>query len=273
MNSIEVTPRVWQRLLEVRAGTSCLCCGDWSAEEQMALDLYGPIASREFTSSAVGQIGQSLDGRISTVSGDSGEVSSSDGLAHLHRLRALVDGVVIGVNTAIHDSPRLTVRLCEGDNPARVVIDPRGRLPNDSLVLEENGARRVVIQAVETERPEGVEVVNLATENGQFHPAEILRALSSIGLNQLLIEGGSFTLAKFIDHDLLHRLHIAVSPLIIGSGQQGLTLFGQSEKLSNSLRPTTHPFALGSEVVFDCELAQNQSSRLEVINHRAQMSS
>ncbi len=268
MNSIEVTPRVWQRLVDVRNGKSCLCCGEFSTQEQMALDLYGPVAARAFSSAVVGQIGQSLDGRIATDAGDSAEVSSLDGLTHLHRLRALVDGVVIGVRTAIQDSPRLTVRLCDGENPARVIIDPNGRLPNDSPVLEDNGARRVVIQAVDTKRAPGVEVIKLETENGQFPPASILKALSDIGLNQLLIEGGSFTLAKFIEHDLLHRLHVAVSPIIIGSGQQGLTLSEQSEKLSNSLRPKTQPFALGSEVVFDCELAPNLSAKVDSNNHQ-----
>lgn len=254
MQAVEVTERIWQRLLDYRAGQSCLCCGDWSAQERLALDLYGPIASRDVESLVIGQIGQSLDGRIATDTGDSTEVSGEDGLTHLHRLRALVDAVVIGVKTALHDSPRLTVRYCQGEDPARVIIDPNGRLPNHSPVLDANGARRIIIQAVQTPRPQGVEVIKLATVDGQFPPAEIISALRQAGLSTLLVEGGSFTLAKFIDNDLIHRLQIAVSPLIIGSGQPGLTLAGQSERLRDSIRPHTTAYALGSEVVFDCQL-------------------
>ena len=62
----------------------------------------------------VGQIGQSLDGRIATATGHSQYINGAAGLAHLHRLRALVDAVVVGVGTAIADDPQLTVRRVAG---------------------------------------------------------------------------------------------------------------------------------------------------------------
>ena len=73
----------------------------------------------------VGQIGQSLDGRIATPKGHSHYVNGDDGLAHLHRLRALVDAVVVGIGTVLADDPQLTVRRVSGPHPARVVIDPQ----------------------------------------------------------------------------------------------------------------------------------------------------
>ena len=77
----------------------------------------------------VGQIGQSLDGRVATAGGHSHYINGPAGLAHLHRLRAIVDAVVVGVGTALADDPQLTVRHVAGRNPARVVIDPGARLP------------------------------------------------------------------------------------------------------------------------------------------------
>src|SRR3954471_8792458 len=77
----------------------------------------------------VAQLGQSLDGRIATLTGDSKYANRSAALDHLHRARAHVDAVVVGVGTGISDDPLLTVRRIEGRNPARVVIDPDGRLP------------------------------------------------------------------------------------------------------------------------------------------------
>ena len=79
----------------------------------------------------VGQIGQSLDGRIATLSGHSRYINGSQGLCHLHRLRALVDAVVVGVGTALADDPQLTVRHVGGPSPARIVVDPRGRIAPD----------------------------------------------------------------------------------------------------------------------------------------------
>src|SRR5262249_58791539 len=95
----------------------------------------------------------SLDGLLATVPGHSKYINAATGLAHLHRLRSLVDAVVVGIGTALADDPQLTVRLVEGPNPARVVIDPKGRLPATAKALTEDGVRRLIITANGTENP------------------------------------------------------------------------------------------------------------------------
>jgi riboflavin-specific deaminase-like protein len=250
MHATDVTPDVWERILAARSGASCLCCGEWSAGERAAIDLYGAMIAPPGTGHVSAQIGQSLDGRVATVAGDAADVSGPDGLAHLHRMRALVDAVVVGVKTALHDDPRLTVRLVPGRSPARVVIDPSGRLPNDAHLFADDGARRVVIQAVDTPRPEGVEVVRLPRDEW-IAPQAIVAALRGKGLHHLLIEGGAITIARFLEADLLTRLHVAVAPLLIGSGPQGLTT-QPITRLAQARRPETQVYGLGSDVVFDC---------------------
>src|SRR5436190_3423572 len=124
----------------------------------------------------VGQIGQSIDGRIATVTGHSKYINGPAGLAHLHRLRALVDAVLVGIGTAVADDPQLTVRRCEGPSPARIVLDPRGRLRPDARVLTDDDVRRIVITA-EGVRPNlgaGVEIVEVPAANGEIAPAAIL---------------------------------------------------------------------------------------------------
>src|SRR6516165_7264301 len=93
-------------------------------------DIFGPLRRGSIDDLVlVGQCGQSIDARIATSTGHSHYINGEAGLAHLHRLRSLVDAVVIGVGTAIADDPLLTVRRVEGPNPARVIVDPTGRLP------------------------------------------------------------------------------------------------------------------------------------------------
>lgn len=270
MHSVTVTPGVWDRILAVRAGRACPCCGDWSEGERAALALYSPLARRDLGPVTVAQIGQSLDGRVATVSGDARDVSGPDGLAHLHRMRALADGVVIGVGTALHDQSRLTVRLCSGPNPARIVIDPNGRLPDDAPVLRADGARRFVIQAVDFPRPAGVEVIRLPLIDGTFRPRAILNALHDAGLNTLLIEGGGITIASFLDAALLTRMQIAVAPLLIGAGPSALTTASPRLKLADCIRPDMRVFALGSDVLFDCGLSPQAGAALLPVHDSAQ---
>src|SRR5438105_3065318 len=118
----------------------------------------------------VGQIGQSIDGRIATVTGHSKYINGPAGLAHLHRLRALVDAVLVGIGTAVADDPQLSVRRVAGPNPARIVLDPRGRLPADARVLTPDGARRIVITA-EGVRPclrPGIEIVEVPAPGAEI---------------------------------------------------------------------------------------------------------
>jgi riboflavin biosynthesis pyrimidine reductase len=124
------------------------------------------------------------------------------------------------------------VRLCAGENPARVVIDPQGRLPDDAPMLADDGAPRIVVQAVGRVRPAGVKVLRLALRGGLLDPAEIAAALRAEGLHSLLIEGGGITIARFLEAERLTRLQVAIAPLLIGGGPQGLNLPTPTERPS-----------------------------------------
>ena len=101
---------------------------------------------RDIDSFVIGQLGQTLDGRVATESGESLYINGEDALTHLHRLRAAVDAVIVGVGTITADDPRLTVRLCDGDTPTRVVLDPADRMPADSQCLYDDNGSVIVVR-------------------------------------------------------------------------------------------------------------------------------
>jgi diaminohydroxyphosphoribosylaminopyrimidine deaminase / 5-amino-6-(5-phosphoribosylamino)uracil reductase len=207
----------------------------------------------------VGQIGQSLDGRIATRTGHSNYINGPAGLAHLHRLRSLMDGVVIGVGTAIADDPLLTVRRVSGPQPVRVVIDPSGRLGANARVFAADGVRRLLIaaQGISCAPPPGVEVIALPFVDGQLAPAAILGALATRGMRRVLIEGGADTVSRFLAAGCLDRLHVVVSPVIIGSGRESVIL-PEIERIDHALRPPTRVYLIDDEVLFDCDLSAHR---------------
>src|SRR5262245_52401641 len=159
-------------------------------------EIFGPLRHGLIDDLVVvGQCGQSIDGRIATPTGHSHYINGEAGLAHLHRLRALVDAVVIGVGTAIADDPQLTVRRVEGPSPARVIVDPNGRLPATARALAADGNRRLVVMGNDTttQLPQGVEMVRLTADGGRIAPGTILVALAERGFRRILIEGGTDT--------------------------------------------------------------------------------
>lgn len=204
----------------------------------------------------VGQCGQSIDARVATNTGHSHYINGEGGLAHLHRLRALVDAVVIGVGTAILDDPLLTVRRVEGPSPARVIVDPGGRLPADARVLAADGIRRLVVTAAGTapRLPDGVEIVAVASDNGHLPPTAIVAALAARGLRRILIEGGAETVSRFLAARCLDRLHILVAPIILGTGRSSLSL-PAIERVDEAVRAPIRAHVLGSDVLLDCDLS------------------
>jgi riboflavin-specific deaminase-like protein len=217
-------------------------------------DPFQPIAAAPGDQPfVVAQLGQSLDGRIATVTGESRYINGAAALDHLHRLRAAVDAVVVGAGTIIADDPQLTVRRVAGRNPARVVIDPTGRTGNQGKWLTRDGTALVLVSAGAA-CPEGVDLLRLPLHEGLMRPAEIVAALFARGYRKLLIEGGARTISSFIDAGCVNRLHLLMAPVIIGSGKTGLDLAPQGD-LSRALRPPTHVHLLeGGEVLFDCAL-------------------
>jgi diaminohydroxyphosphoribosylaminopyrimidine deaminase/5-amino-6-(5-phosphoribosylamino)uracil reductase len=219
-------------------------------------DIFGPLRRGSADDLVViGQFGQSIDARIATASGHSHYINGPAGLAHLHRLRALVDAVVIGVGTALADDPQLTVRRVAGPSPARVVIDPNGRLPATSRVLTDDGVRRLVLTTAEarTTLPDGIECVPLPRANGQIAPATMLATLAERGLRRILIEGGADTVSRFLAAGCLDRLHIVIAPIIIGAGPAGITL-PPILRVDQALRAPMRVHVLGEEVLLDCDL-------------------
>lgn len=215
----------------------------------------------------IGQLGQTLDGRIATRTGESRYINGQCALDHLHLLRASVDAVLVGAGTIVADDPQLNVRRTAGRNPARVALDPSGRTPAGLRWLAADGARRIRIVAQESETHEALpgcdETIRLPRRAGQLCPHAVTQALFERGLRRILVEGGARTISAFIDAGAMDRLHVLVAPVIIGSGKPGLEL-APIDALGDALRPSArvHAFADG-DVLFDCDLRDARAKTRE----------
>lgn len=207
----------------------------------------------------VGQLGQTLDGRIATITGHSRYVNGPASLTHLHRLRACLDAVLVGIGTALADDPQLNVRLTKGANPTRIVLDPSARLPPTAKVWHEDGTRRMwlVSNTPAPPIPPGVELVVLNTPTGHIEPKDILRALHARGLKRVLIEGGAETVSRFMRAGCLDRLHLLVAPIIMGSGRPAFNL-PAIQTMDEAVRLQTTAYVLEDEVIYDIDLSSQR---------------
>ena len=220
------------------------------------LDLYLPISSASASRPIiVGHLGQSLDGFIATPSGDACFVTGPQNILHLHRLRALCDAVIVGARTVENDNPRLTTRLVSGDNPLRVVLDPRRRLPDSHHVFSDGDAPTVRVTArhhgaVAASAPNELQI-GYVEDRLDLH--DLVRQLRARGCARIFIEGGGVTVSAFLEAGLLDRLHIAVAPLLIGEGRPAIRM-APRRLLKDCLKVKPRIYRTGEDVLFDCDL-------------------
>lgn len=219
-------------------------------------ELYLPLCkARAEGPLTLAHLGQSLDGCIATASGDSYYVTGPDNVRHLHRLRALSQAVVVGAGTIARDDPQLTVRHVEGRNPVRVVLDPSARLDARRRVFTDGAAPTLVVHAegVVSPAPGNAEVLRVPIADGRLRLDVLLRRLHERGWWAVFVEGGGETVSRFLEAGLLDRLHIAIAPLVTGSGRPGLSLPAR-DRIADCLRPAHRVFTMGADVLFDCDL-------------------
>ncbi|MCK0767910.1 RibD family protein [Chromohalobacter canadensis] len=240
--------------LRVQRGGAWQAEGDVTVEASALLDILLPCCATP-DGFVIGQLGQSLDGRIATVSGASHYVTGEASRVHLHRLRALVDAVVIGAGTACADDPRLSVRHIPGYNPVRVILDPNGRVPATQGVFQNAEAPTLHI----TRHPLPREALGshvdtcVVEDDAELTPAALRSTLLARGLRRVLVEGGGQTVSRFLADGELDRLHVVVAPLLIGSGRPAVSL-AEIETLDTALRPPCRTFAMGDDTLFDLAL-------------------
>lgn len=223
-------------------------------------ELYRPLFEAETPSALIiGHLGQSLDGCIATAAGDSRFVNGPDNLIHLHRMRALCDAVIVGAGTVAADDPQLTTRAVSGPSPLRVVLDPRRRLDARRQLFEDGAAPTLLVHAegVDAAAPAQVETLGVPMGTAGLDLNALVVALRARGCRRLFVEGGANTVSRFLQAGLLSRLQLAVAPLLIGAGRPTIRV-SDSSSLAGCLRAQHRVFRMGSDMLFDLDLAQRQ---------------
>ena len=179
-----------------------------------------------------------LDGRVATRNGDSKWITGDAARAFAHGLRADHDAIMIGIGTALADTPRLTCRLpgLESRSPVRIVADSHMRLPPDSplaataadvptwLVTARGGkaAKQKTLEA------KGVVIIEADTDAEGRPDLEFVAAeLGRRGLTRVLVESGGELSAALLKKDLVDRMAWFRAPTLIGGdGRGAVAAFG-----------------------------------------------
>ena len=196
-------------------------------------------------SNLIGQIGQSIDGKIALNNGKSHYINEKESIIYLHCLRSISDGVLVGVNTIIKDNPLLTTRKIKGQNPTRLIIDPSLKLTNKYKIFKDNNKNIIFTNSSKKKKLYNTTIVKFPKKNFTL---SIYKYLKKTSLKTILIEGGPTTLSHFIELKLLNYMQFIISPTIIGSGIDSLKL-KPITNLKNAIRKKNTISKLGKEII------------------------
>jgi diaminohydroxyphosphoribosylaminopyrimidine deaminase / 5-amino-6-(5-phosphoribosylamino)uracil reductase len=173
-----------------------------------------------------------LDGALATANGDSKWISNEFSRRIVHRLRARVDAVIVGIGTVLADDPMLDARLGVEGQPSRickrVVLDRHGRIPMQSKLVQTARHSPVLVamsaQAAKDRKAEslmnsGCEVIVIPDEFLERSIEYVLRELGLRRHTNVLIEGGSEILGSAFDAKLVDEVHCFVAPKLAGGSK------------------------------------------------------
>jgi 2,5-diamino-6-(ribosylamino)-4(3H)-pyrimidinone 5'-phosphate reductase len=163
----------------------------------------------------------SADGKLALPSRKQIKISNKEDIKRMYELRNRCDAVLVGIDTVISDNPKLTVKskyVKNPKNPIRIVLDSKCRIPLDSYVLD-NSSKTIIVTTRKCDRKFGIniEILNCEKDDNELiNLNELLFKLKNMGINFLMVEGGSTVIWSFINRSLFDDLFVYTAPFLIG---------------------------------------------------------
>lgn len=187
---------------------------------QNEIDLYFSNRKRPLV---IASWGMSLDGKTVTHQLDSRQISAMESQRHCHQLRHQIDAILVGANTAIKDDPLLTVRNIDltHKQPIRIILSSSGILPFNLKMFQcQMPAKTIIATTAEVSLNYGdhVEMLHIKkNDQEQVNLQSLLFELGKRGIKSLLVEGGMTVLQSFFNEQLVDKINVYLSPVIIGT--------------------------------------------------------
>jgi|Deesub1362A_J573_1020465.scaffolds.fasta_scaffold00193_13 2,5-diamino-6-(ribosylamino)-4(3H)-pyrimidinone 5'-phosphate reductase len=177
-------------------------------------------------------LASSLDGKISSTERKQLKISNEEDLRRVDRLRAFSDAVMVGIGTILSDDPSLTVKddglrklrvlIGKDENPIRVVIDSRCRIPLEADILQGPGKRIIVTsdransQRVNSIKKAVDDVEIWCVGNDTVDLTKTMEKLYKSGVRTLMVEGGGELNFSLIQENLVDEIQIYIGNLVLG---------------------------------------------------------
>ncbi|MCC5925825.1 MAG: bifunctional diaminohydroxyphosphoribosylaminopyrimidine deaminase/5-amino-6-(5-phosphoribosylamino)uracil reductase RibD [Bacteroidetes bacterium] len=191
------------------------------------------------------KIAQTLDGYTAAQDGDSQWITGVESRTRVHYWRSIYDAVMIGRNTALLDNPRLTVRHIEGRQPARIIVDGPGELPdhlnlfNDQYIdktyrvtykrdaesIADDEATSQILRLMQPGNWQGHRI-QVSKHDGHADLDLALAKLGDAGIASIMIESGGSLGTAMLQQGLIDKVELFIAPKMLGGGKRSILGLG-----------------------------------------------
>jgi diaminohydroxyphosphoribosylaminopyrimidine deaminase/5-amino-6-(5-phosphoribosylamino)uracil reductase len=186
------------------------------------------------------KVAMSLDGRTAMASGESQWITSEPARRDVQSWRARSSAIMTGIGTVLADDPSLNVRLSadddpvmaaftDADQPVRVVLDSRLRMPADAKMLSLPGTT-LVYTACDTSNLEqrihelevaGAQVVKVDADEATVNLEAVMQDLARREINEVMIEAGPAVNGSALSNGVVDELIVYMAPSLMGDEAKG----------------------------------------------------
>ncbi len=142
----------------------------------------------------------------------------------VHQWRTEEQGLLVGKRTALVDNPQLNSRLWEGEDPVRMVIDKNLAIPRH-FHLYDQSQKTIIFNSLENKIDGLIHYIQLDFSTAII--PQLLQHIHQLGLQSVIIEGGSNTIQRFIDLNLWDEARILKSNQDWGEGILAPNVWGK----------------------------------------------
>jgi diaminohydroxyphosphoribosylaminopyrimidine deaminase/5-amino-6-(5-phosphoribosylamino)uracil reductase len=180
------------------------------------------------------KVGQSLDGKIATKTGDSQWITSDASRSYAHKIRNSYDAIMVGVNTILRDNPKLDAASGARKIP-KIVVDSQLSTSEDANIFSNNST--VIIATIATKPGQETEnrnilaqkakILEIKEKEGQVNLRDMMKKLARLGITNILVEGGGILIGSLFDEGLVDQVLFFISPKIIGGREAIHSVMGR----------------------------------------------
>jgi diaminohydroxyphosphoribosylaminopyrimidine deaminase / 5-amino-6-(5-phosphoribosylamino)uracil reductase len=152
-------------------------------------------------------------------------ITSQPARTLVHKWRAEEQSILVGTNTVLKDNPRLNIRDWTGNDPLRVIIDRRLMLGSHHHVFDNTQESLVFTEKDGTDTGKTRYAKIIFDDTAELQMLDILYREN---IQSLIIEGGAFTLNRFLEKGLWDEARIFTGPSLFKSGVRSPEATGQS---------------------------------------------